>query len=666
MNGPSRLFTPLDVRGRHLRNRLVMGSMHTGLEEVGGAEMAAFYRERAAGGAALIVTGGIAPETCGAVFPGAAAMAGPEDVARHRPVTEAVHAEGALIAMQLLHAGRYAMGRDAVAPSAIRAPISPVTPREMTGEDIEETLEAFAMAARLAVDAGYDGVELMGSEGYLINQFLAPRTNRRSDGWGGSAPARRRFAREVIGRVRAAIGPRAMLIYRMSLVDLVEVGQSWDEVLTLAAEAGRAGVDIFDSGIGWHESRVPTIAAAVPRRAFAWASARLRAAVPVPVMATNRIMNAAEAEAVLDEGAADLVAMARPWLAAPALGRLAAEGRADHAAPCIACNQSCLDRTFEMKRAGCLVNPRAGQESRQPASPADPPRRIAVVGAGPAGLSCALGAAERGHAVTLFETQAEIGGQMRLARVVPGKGEFAALIDWFAGEVSRLGVRVELGRRAAARDLDGFDAVVLATGVRPRRPELPVIGAPAVLDYAEALGGAALPDGPAAIIGAGGVGFDVATWLTTDPAESTDPALWRRAWGVSTAPDAPAGLDPAGPRPPTALRAVTLMQRGAGKPGAGLGKTTGWIHRAHLRGKGVEMLRSASYRRITPEGVHVDTAQSARLIPAALVVICAGQEPERALAAALPEATLIGGAREAVGIDAERAIREGAEAAAQL
>ncbi|MCC7320804.1 MAG: NADPH-dependent 2,4-dienoyl-CoA reductase [Rubellimicrobium sp.] len=661
------LLAPIDLGHVTLANRVIMGSMHTGLEEGGDrGRLAAFYAERAEGGVALIVTGGIAPNPEGAVFGGAAGLFTPADIAGHRVVTDAVHAAGGRIAMQILHAGRYALTPEAVAPSAIRAPISPFTPRELTPADIDRQIDDIATAAARARDAGYDGVEVMGSEGYFLNEFLTRHTNRREDAHG--LPAALGLPAGVVARVRRAVGPDFIVIYRLSLLDLVPEGQVWDDILTVAHGVEGAGASIINTGIGWHESRVPTIATSVPRAAFSWITARLMGQVRVPVVASNRINTPEVAEGILARGEADMVSMARPFLADPHFLRKARAGRPERIAPCIACNQACLDHTFAGKVASCLVNPRAGHESLLPVTPATQPRSVAVVGAGPAGMAAAITAARRGHRVTLWEAGPRVGGQLLLAAQVPGKEEFRGLLDWFATELDETGVTLRTGRTAGIADLADADEVVVATGVTPRDPGIAGQDLPHVAGYADLLSGRISAGARVAVIGAGGIGFDVAQFLVTGASPTLDPELWRREWGV-TGPDlAPGGLT--GPRPEPPLRAVTLLQRKPGKPGASLGRTTGWIHRATLRAKGVRMVASIAYDRIVPEGVLVTREGQAELIPAETVVLCAGQVSRRDLVAELTRAGrghhVIGGADQAGELDAKRAIDQGVRLALGL
>jgi 2,4-dienoyl-CoA reductase (NADPH2) len=657
-----------------LRNRALMGSMHTGLEETGDwGRVAAFYAARARGGAGLIVTGGMAPNAEGGVFPGAAGLFSDGDIANHRRVTDAVHAEGGHIAMQILHAGRYAYSPDCVAPSAIKSPISPFPPRALDEAGIEKQIADIATAAARAIQAGYDGVEVMGSEGYFLNQFLVTHTNRRTDRWGGSYANRMRLPVEVVTRVRAAMGPGAVLIYRISLIDLVPNGSSWDEVVQLARAVEGAGASVLNTGIGWHEARVPTIATSVPRAAFSHLTARLRPEVTIPVITSNRINTPDLAERLLADGAADMVSMARPWLADADFITKAATGRAAEIAPCIACNQACLDHTFSGKLTSCLVNPRACHETELTYAPAATPKRIAVVGAGPAGMMATIIAAERGHRVTLFDRAAEVGGQLNLAKQVPGKEEFHGLVAWFTTMLRAPGIVVRLGVEATADDLAGFDEVVIATGVTPRDPAIPTEPGARVFSYVDILKGAD-PGPRVAIVGAGGIGFDVAETLVHQGTSPTlDPALWRAEWGVSTPWQDRGGLVAAGPAPHPPAREVYLLQRKAEKPGRHLGKTTGWIHRASLAMKGVKMMGGVNYDRITAEGLWITRPASgsqSELLPVDAVVLCAGQVPERGLSDQLSRHGIphhqIGGADVAAELDAKRAIDQAARLAARL
>jgi 2,4-dienoyl-CoA reductase (NADPH2) len=667
------LLSPLDLGFTTLRNRTLMGSMHTGLEEApnGSDRMAAFYAERARGGVGLIVTGGISPNLAGRGYPSAAQLSWPWQVGHHRNVTEAVHEAGGKIAMQILHTGRYAYHPLAVAPSRLQAPISPFKPWALTERGIRKQIRDFANCAVLARKAGYDGVEVMGSEGYLINQFIAARTNRREDAWGGSYANRIRFALEVVKAVRAAVGRDFIIVYRLSMLDLVEGGSSWAEVVELAQAIEDAGASIINTGIGWHEARIPTIATSVPRAAFTWVTKRLRdsGAVKIPLITTNRINTPEVAEQVLAEGCADMVSMARPFLADPYFVAKAEAGHADEINTCIGCNQACLDHIFEQKLASCLVNPLAARETELKFVPAAKRKSVAVVGAGPAGMSAAMYAAQRGLAVTLFEAADELGGQLNIAKQVPGKEEFFETIRYFKRQLELAKVDMKLGTRADAATLAGFDEVVIATGVSPRELRMPGIDHPKVLTYIDVLRHKKPVGGKVAVIGAGGIGFDVAEFLTHEGHSlSLDLEGWLREWGVDAGYATPGAL--ALPQPTASPRQVVMLQRKAEKMGARLGKTTGWIHRAALKAKRVEMISGAEYLKIDDAGLHVRIDGADRLIEVDNVVICAGQEPLRALAdelAALGKtAHVIGGADVASELDAKRAIKQGAELAASL
>jgi 2,4-dienoyl-CoA reductase (NADPH2) len=663
------LFAPLDLGFTTLRNRVLMGSMHTGLEDRARdfPQLAAYFAERAAGGVGLIVTGGFAPNIVGWLKPFAGRLSWPWHVRRHRLVTSAVHAHDAKICLQLLHAGRYAYQPLSVAPSRLKAPINPFTPRALSARGIERQLAAYATAAKLARDAGYDGVELMGSEGYLINEFTAPRTNRRDDAWGGDAARRMRFAVEIVRRVREACGPDFILIYRLSLLDLVDGGSDWDEIVQQARAVEAAGATILNSGIGWHEARVPTIATSVPRAAFAGVTAKLRPHVALPLVATNRINMPDVAERILAGGGADLVSMARPLLADPEWANKARAGRAQAINTCIACNQACLDQVFENRKASCLVNPRACAETVLNYLPTQQPRRIAVVGAGPAGLACATVAAQRGHQVTLFDAAAEIGGQFNLAKRIPGKEEFHETLRYFRHRIGETGVQLRLSTMADAAMLAAFDDVVLATGVIPRAVDFPGADHAKVVGYLDVLDGRVQCGPRVAIIGAGGIGFDVAEFLAqAGSSPSLDVGRWMAEWGVDPGFDARGGLAPARPEPPA--RQLWLMQRSPGKPGARLGKTTGWIHRAALKAKGVRMLGGVEYLGVDDVGLHIRIDGGEQLLAVDHVVVCAGQEPRRELLPGLQaggcRVHVIGGADRAVELDARRAIDQGSRLAA--
>ncbi len=663
-----RLFTPIRLAHVELPNRTIMGSMHTGLEDHAWhfGKLAAFYRERAQGGASLIVTGGIAPDLRGRLAPFAGSLTHGGGVLWHARVTRAVHAAGSRILMQILHAGRYAYQPLCESATATRSPISPFAPRAMSEARIRRVIAHFARAARLAQRAGYDGVEIMGSEGYLINQFLSPRVNRRSDGWGGGIDARMRFAVEIARAVRAAVGADCIVMFRLSLLDLVEGGNTMTETIAVAQALEHAGITLLNTGIGWHEARIPTIATVVPRAAFRAATARVKRALRIPVVASNRINTPELAEDILAAGDADMVSMARPFLADPEFVAKAAAGRADAINTCIACNQACLDRTFRNARATCLVNPRACRETELVYTRAPQRKRVAVVGAGVAGLAAATIAAERGHQVSLFEAADDIGGQFRLAMQVPGKEDFSDTLRYFRNRIAATGVALELGRRIAHDDLAReFDAVVVATGVTPRVPSIAGIGHPKVIAYPDLLAGRKVAGRRVAVIGAGGIGVDVCTFLVMPYAMSSE--AWCDAWGVDVSAREAGGLVPANLPPPP--REVWLLQRrvDARRMGAGPGRTTGWAHRIALRRAGVTMLGGVEYRRIDDAGLHIRVGNDERCLGVDSIVVCAGQESSRDLAmGADPRIHVIGGARRAGELDAEAAIRDGAELAARL
>lgn len=669
------LFQPLDLGHVTLPNRVLMGSMHTNLEETGDwGRVAEFYAERARGEVGLIVTGGMSPNREGGVFPGAAGLFTSDDIANHKLVTDRVHQNGGRIAMQILHAGRYAYSPEAVAPSALKSPISPFPPTELDEVGIEKQIADIATAASRARDAGYDGVEVMGSEGYFINQFIARQTNKREDRWGGSYENRIRLPIEVMKRVRKAVGDDFIVIFRLSMIDLVPGGSTWPEVVTLAKEIQRAGASILNTGIGWHEARIPTIATSVPRRAFSWVTRKLMGDVSIPVITSNRINTPAVAEAILAEGCADMVSMARPFLADSQFVKKARTGKSETIAPCIACNQACLDHTFELKLTSCLVNPRACHETELVITKTDAPKAIAVVGAGPAGLSAALTAADRGHQVTLYDRADSIGGQLNMARRIPGKEEFHGLVDWFRTMVTGADITLCLGTDVTANDLGAFDEVVIATGVLPRDPEIPGQESSNVVDYVDVLSGGAVPGDKVAIIGAGGIGFDVAEFLSHSGTSTTeDLDAWLVEWGVSDPEDARGGLAPEGPQPSPSAREITILQRKSEKLGKRLGKTTGWIHRASLQMKGVKMIGGVNYERIDEGGLTIsfgDDRKDPTLIEADTVVLCAGQVPERSLVDQLSKLGItfhvIGGADVAAELDAKRAIDQGTRLAASI
>jgi 2,4-dienoyl-CoA reductase (NADPH2) len=675
------LLEPLDLGFTTLPNRVIMGSMHTGLEDrfYHYGKLAEFYRERARGGVGLIVTGGISPNREGWLLPFGGTLNFAGDVLNHRRVTGAVHAEGGKILMQILHAGRYGYQPLVVSASGVKSPISPFKPRALTERGIEKTIVAYARCARLAKLAGYDGVEVMGSEGYLLNQFLCARTNRREDRWGGSIENRMRLPVEIVKRIRATVGPEFIIMYRHSLLDLVDGGNTWEEVAAVARALEQAGVTILNTGFGWHEARVPTIVTSVPRAAFASVAGRLRREVKIPVVASNRINMPAEADAIIARGDADLVSMARPFLADPEFVAKAASGRADEINTCIGCNQACLDHTFANKRASCMVNPRACHESELVFRKTRAPKKVAVVGAGPAGLSAATVAAECGHDVTLFDSADTIGGQFRIAMQIPGKEEFSETLRYYRRKLELTGVKLMLGERVTRERLlaGGFDHVIVATGIKVRMPPIEGIGHPKVLSYVDVVQNKAPVGKRVAIIGAGGIGFDVGEYLLHNASHPLPMpvAEWTKEWGVDLAANGGGGL--VKPQAPEPVRQIYLMQRKASKLGAGLGKTSGWVHRATLARGGVVMMAGVQYDRIDDEGLHVTVGGEQRLIEVDNVVICAGQDSLAELmpaqgqgkegeAAGGPAFHKIGGAALAAELDAKRAIREGAELASRL
>jgi 2,4-dienoyl-CoA reductase (NADPH2) len=674
MNEYPHLLSPLDLGFTTLKNRVLMGSMHTGLEETRDwNRVAEFYATRARGGVGLMVTGGMAPNNEGGVFPGAAGLFNDQDISNHRIVTDRVHDAGGKVAMQILHAGRYAYGPKCVAPSAIKSPISPFPPIELDAAGIEKQISDMVTAAVRARQAGYDGVEVMGSEGYFLNQFLVTHTNKRTDEWGGSYENRMRLPIEVVRRVREAVGTDFIIIYRLSMIDLIPNGSTFDEVVQLAKAVEAAGATIINTGIGWHEARVPTIATSVPRRAFAWVTKKLMGHIGIPIITSNRINTPQVAEDVLSDGCADMVSMARPFLADPDFVAKAAAGRANTIAPCIACNQACLDHTFGGKLSSCLVNPRACHETELTLPPVDKAQTVAVVGAGPAGLSAALAASARGHNVTLFDAADDIGGQLNMARQVPGKEEFHGLVDWYRTSVANSNITLRLGTRVAAADLTDFDHVIVATGVRPRDPGIPGQDGPNVVTYVDVLRGKVDVGARVAVIGAGGIGFDVAEYLVTSVSPTLDLPAWMEEWGVTDPSTQRGGLAPEGPEPDAPIRQVTLLQRKATKVGKGLGKTTGWIHRAALQMKDVTMIGGVNYEFIDADGLHVsfgEARDNPTLIPVDNIVLCAGQVSERSLADDLAAqgitAHVIGGADVASELDANRAIDQGTRLAASL
>src|SRR5690554_2702384 len=667
------LLSPLDLGFTTLKYRVLMRSMHTGLEERpnGFERMAAYFAERARGGVGLMVTGGIGPNEEGGVYAGAAKLSTPEEAEKHKIVTQAVHDAGSKICMQILHAGRYAYSPKSVAPSAIQAPINPFKPHELDEEGIEKQIKDFVNCAVLAQSANYDGVEIMGSEGYFINQFLAAHTNHRTDRWGGSYENRMRLAVEIVRRVREAVGTDFIIIYRLSMLDLIEKGSTWEEVVLLAKAIEAAGATILNTGIGWHEARIPTIATKVPRGAFTKVTAKLRGEVSIPLVATNRINTPEVAERALAENDADMISMARPFLADPEFVNKAAAGKADEINTCIGCNQACLDHTFSGKLTSCLVNPRACHETELSYIPTTTVKKIAVVGAGPAGLAAATVAAERGHEVTLFDAAEEIGGQFNVAKLIPGKEEFYETLRYFRRRIETTGVQLKLNTRVSSADLTDFDEVILATGIVPRVPEIPGVDHPRVIGYLDAILQRKPVGQKVAVIGAGGIGFDVSEFICHQgESPSTNTALFWKEWGIDPELNARGGIAGVTPQPHPPAREVYLLQRKASKVGAGLGKTTGWIHRAGLATKQVKMLNGVEYLKIDDAGLHIRRGDEVSVLPVDTIILCAGQEPLRELQAGLEAAGkpvhLIGGADVAAELDAKRAIDQGSRLAAQI
>ncbi|MGL5701319.1 MAG: FAD-dependent oxidoreductase [Kluyvera sp.] len=665
MSYPS-LFAPLNLGFTELKNRVLMGSMHTGLEEYpdGAERLAAFYAERARQGVALIVSGGIAPAPSGVGMEGGAVLNDVSQLPHHRTITDAVHQEGGKIALQILHTGRYSYQPQLVAPSAIQAPINRFTPHALSHDEIVTLIDDFARCAQLAREAGYDGVEVMGSEGYLINEFLAARTNQRDDQWGGSYANRMRFAVEVVRAVRQRVGLDFIIIYRLSMLDLVDNGGTFDETVQLAQAIEAAGATIINTGIGWHEARIPTIATPVPRGAFSWVTRKLKGHVTIPLVTTNRINSPQVADDILARGDADMVSMARPFLADAELLSKAQSGRSDEINTCIGCNQACLDQIFVGKMTSCLVNPRACHETKMPITPAVLRKHLAVVGAGPAGLAFAINAAARGHSVTLFDANAEIGGQFNIAKQIPGKEEFYETLRYYRRMIEVTGVGLQLNRWVNAEDLLVFDEVILASGIAPRKPPIDGIDHPKVLTYLDVLRDKAPVGQRVAIIGCGGIGFDTAMYLSQPgSATSQNIAEFCIEWGIDTSLQQAGGLRPEGPHLPRSPRQIVMLQRKASKPGEGLGKTTGWIHRTTLLSRGVKMIPAVSYRYIDDEGLHVEINGEAQTLAVDNVIICAGQDPKRDLALPLQQAGktvhLIGGCDVAQELDARRAIAQG-------
>ncbi len=668
-----KLLEPLDLGFTTLKNRVLMGSMHTGLEEEkdGFNKMAVYFGERAKGGVGLIVTGGIAPNIAGWTAPMAGRLTTKRTARKHQIITKSVHDNGGKICMQILHSGRYGYHPFVVAPSALKAPISPFKPKALSKSGIETTIRHFARAARLAKLANYDGVEIMGSEGYLLNEFIAAKTNKRTDEWGGSYENRIKFPLEIVRRVRAEVGADFIIIFRLSMIDLVDGGSSWEEVVQLAKELEKAGVTIINTGIGWHESRIPTIGTMVPRAAFSWVTKKMMGEVSIPLITTNRINSPDVAEQVLADGCADMVSMARPFLADPNLVNKAMENRADEINTCIGCNQACLDHVFERKTSSCLVNPRACHETELNYTKAIHKRKIAVVGAGPGGLSAATVAAQRGHKVTLFDAESEIGGQFNIAKQIPGKEEFYETIRYFKKQIEILGINLQLNKRVDVEELKHYDEVVLATGIIPRKLSIEGIDNKKVLSYIDVLKHKKPVGKKVAIIGAGGIGFDVAEYLTHEgKSTALDVSKFLKEWGIDSNNEARGGIDGVEAVVEASPREVYLLQRKASKIGAGLGKTTGWIHRVALKNKQVKMLNNIEYHKIDDAGLHISIKDKEELLAVDNIIICAGQESNNSMYEALKakrvNVHLVGGADLASELDAKRAIDQGSRLAAGL
>ena len=666
------LLAPLDLGFTTLKNRVLMGSMHTGLEEVedGHERMAAYFGERAKGGVGLIVTGGIGPNTEGGTHPNTKKLVSDDDIAGHRQITDAVHEHDGKICLQILHTGRYAYSPDQVAPSAIKAPINPFTPRALTDAEVYKQIDDFVFTSLQAQKAGYDGVEIMGSEGYLLNQFIAARTNQRDDDWGGSYENRIRLPIEVVRRVREAVGKHFIIIFRLSMLDLVEGGSTAEEVIQLGQAVEKAGATIINTGIGWHEAQIPTIATKVPRAAFTWVTAHFRKSLSVPVITSNRINTPDVAEAVLARGDADMVSMARPFLADPEFVLKAQENRADEINTCIGCNQACLDHVFGGVMTSCLVNPRACHETQLNIIPTTAKKRVAVVGAGPAGLSAATTLATRGHEVSLFDSASEIGGQFNIAKQIPGKEEFSETLRYYGRQIELLGITLHLNQRVTAEQLNsgGFDEVVIATGIAPRTPDIAGIDHPKVMSYLDVIGAKKPVGKKVAIIGAGGIGFDVAEYLThSGEASSLNIPAFMKEWGIDMTFGSRSGIEGVKAQPEPSPREVYLLQRKSSKVGSGLGKTTGWIHRAGLVMKGVRMMPNCDYEKIDDAGLHLTVGGETKVLDVDNIIICAGQDPLRELTKGLTiPHHLIGGADIASELDAKRAINQGTRLAAQL